>query len=335
MKIQCAKIIYSFVLTLVCGIPSRTAEVSRDKNVAGAITEVTQPTPFQFIRYRSQKYLPNQYGYGADDREFFNGLGPSRINRVDPGEDVKKFAPLDPDHNRTMNNGQEFISISINEGYLLVGVHHYSVATLNLYINYASYNLRIYDHNTALPVTGWNKNELRMQVPGTHMIYAEVRRTNVPINRAKGSVLVRKSENDVNEYESMGANPLGLVRPVPLPENEETAAKRGAVRVGDPMDLASKRLAEIPQGALAHPPKGSSWSSFWVYGDGLLAIEVDSETKVIRKLAYVLGSAGDSPVFLPLNRIHLTDGEMFMPIPPPPEPKNSPTTGVKTPDQNP
>ena len=241
-----------------------------------------------------------------------------------------------------MNNGQEFISISINEGNLLVGVHHYSVATLNVYINYASYNLRIYDHNTALPVTGWNKKELRMQVPGTQMIYAEYRQTNVPINRAKGSVLVRKSESDVNEYESMGANPLGLVRPVPLPENEETAAKRGAVEVGDPMDLASKRLAEIPQGALAHPPEGSSWSSFWVYGDGLLAIEVDHETKVIRKLAYVLGPAGESPVFLPLNRIHLTDGEMFMPIPPSPartnsgpEAKNTTSAGPGAADQNP
>ena len=102
------------------------------------------------------------------------------------------------------------------------------------------------------------------------------------------------------------------------PENEETAAKRRAVRIGDPTDLATKRLADVPPGELAHPPEGSAWSSFWIYGDGLLAIEIDPETKIIRKLAYVLGQKGESPVFLPLNRIHLTDGEMFMPIPPPP-----------------
>ena len=153
---------------------------------------------------------------------------------------------------------------------------------------------------------------------------------------------MRKSESDVNEYETTKGSGLWLFRPAPLPENEETAAKRGAVRVGDPMDLTLKRLAEIPQGALAHPPEGSSWSSFWVYGDGLLAIEVDHETKVIRKLAYVLGHAGESPVFLPLNRIHLTDGEMFMPIPPPPartnsgpEAKNTTSAGPGAADQNP
>lgn len=336
MKQQSLMSTFTVLVALVGNILSSAADNMHNVVIAANPTEVAQPTPFQVIRYRDQDYPVNGRGYGSDDLEFFNSLNSSSFNRFDPGEDVKLLAPVFPCFDRPLlYDGQTFTSIKIGEGCLVVGEHHFSVSTGRMYVNYASYNLRLAERTLMLPVIGWNKKELRIQVPGTQMIYAENRQTNIPIKGAKGSVLVRKSEGDVNEYEAMVANPLGLVRPVPLPENEGTDAKRGAVRVGDQMDLALKRIAEIPPGTLAHPPEGSSWSSFWVYGDGLLAIEVDPETKVIRKLAYVLGPAGESPVFLPLNRIHLTDGEMFMPIPPPPGPKDSPTTGDKAPDQNP
>ncbi len=164
----------------------------------------------------------------------------------------------------------------------------------------------------------------------------------VPVKGVKAIALVRASEEHISQFELIKYSYPGVAQPVRPPENEETAAKRGAVRVDDPMDLASKRLAEFPQGALAHPPEGSSWSSYWVYGDGLLAIDVDPETKVIRELSYVLGPAGESPVFLPLNRIHLTDGEMFMQVPPAtartnsgPEAKNTTSAGPGAADQNP
>ena len=280
------------------------------------------PTKYQLIRYRDQQYHNNvNDGFGSSDEEFMKGLMPYRVSKEFNDKSLDNLAPrleglcmlpLIPDANT-------YYTVYLGEYELTIGSHTYSVSTGRLYWNYASLRVPIHGAGSAeLSVLNWNAGEIGLQTPGTDAITVEWKQVKTTIVGERLSVLVRKSQRNITEFEWIKGSMPPVARPIPLPENEETAAKRGAVRVGDPMDLALKRLADTPQGALAHPPEGSSWSSFWVYGDGLLAIEVDPATNVIRKLAYVLAPASESPVFLPLNRIHLTDGEMFMPIPPPP-----------------
>lgn len=216
----------------------------------------------------------------------------------------------------------DYVATIVGKGTLLT-----AVTSSAGFFQFAVYVVKS-DHaeRRVLPVTGvFGREEVGLLAPGLNLISTVEAAIEGKVLRGK----VRKSDES-GPFEICSFIGIARIKPVALPENEETAAKRGSVRVGDRMTLARRRLADVQEGALAHPPEGSWWSSFWVYGDGLLAIEVDPETQLIRKLAYVLGPADESPVFLPLNRIHLTDGEMFMPIPPPPA-GNSPTDEVGKP----
>ncbi|MFO1489356.1 MAG: hypothetical protein U1F87_00225 [Kiritimatiellia bacterium] len=281
-----------------------------------------QPSKYQLIRYREQHYRSDvNDGYGSSDEEFMKSLNPYRISEGFRDKSLDDIAPRLHGIEKFpfAPPGNTYYTVDLGSFELTIGEHTFSASTGALYWNYACLNVPAQGaESVQITVLNWNACEIGLQTPGTNEISVEWKRIKTTVEGVRMSALVRKSQRDSKEFEWIKGSRPRVARPVPLPENEETAAKRGAVRVGDPMDLATKRLAEVQPGTLAHPPEGSSWSSFWVYGDGLLAIEVDPETKLIRKLAYVLGAAGESPVFLPLNRIHLTDGEMFMPIPPPP-----------------
>lgn len=213
---------------------------------------------------------------------------------------------------------QSYWLYKIAPGKLVVGYSQSGVSALKVELNYANFIVKNGDNVTNIPVLDLQKEELSLMVPGKELV--EVK--SLTVDGILGPVLVRKSQPDGPFEIRIEAGGFRRIRPVPRPDNEETAKLRATVGLGDSMEVATRRLADYEQVKMAHPPVDAGWTQFWKVGDGLLAIKTNQDGTVVDKIGYILGQDSENIVTLELSRIHLTDGEMVMRMPDPPTKRN-------------
>jgi hypothetical protein len=101
-----------------------------------------------------------------------------------------------------------------------------------------------------------------------------------------------------------------VVKAYPLDLNLDDA--RGTLKSGDDLLVLNQRMEGFAKVMKVNSLEGSSWSSYWKVGDGLVAVEIEEKNKTVKRIGYVLWFDTETPVVLPLKQLHLEDGEMSL-----------------------